>query len=81
MKLPEAAPAAEPEAKGAPRCRCGHGLNHLMVSQVPAYTAWQTFLVFFAGVSAAPERIDYQCRVCRDVFHTTTDASVLQDHH
>ncbi len=81
MSDPQAAPAAAHEAKEAPRCRCGHGLDHLMVSQIPAYTGWQTFLVFFAGVSTAPERIDYQCRVCREVFHSTTDADVLRDHH
>ena len=80
MSDEQAAPAAGPEANDTPRCRCGHGLDHLMVSQVPQYTAWQTFCVFVAGVTAAPERIDYQCRVCREVFHSTTDASVLQDH-
>lgn len=65
-------------ADAAPTCGCGYGLDHVMVSQVPDYTAWQSFCVFFLGVSASPRRIEYQCRVCREVFHTTTDPEVLE---
>lgn len=51
-----------------------------MVSPEPEYTAWQTFVVFFMGVTAPPRSLSYRCRVCREVFHKTTDAQELQDY-
>lgn len=59
------------------RCRCGHGVGHLMVSELAVFGVWGTFLAFFMGVTTKPQRIDYQCRVCKTIIHTTTDDATL----
>jgi hypothetical protein len=44
-----------------------------MVSAVAVYGGWGKFWVYFMGVSTRPLRIDYQCRVCKQVFATSED--------
>jgi len=63
-----------------PTCACGHRRDHLMVSPVARYSGWGSFWVFFMGVTARPVRIDFQCRVCRQTFDSTTDPDDLEDH-
>jgi hypothetical protein len=65
-------------ATDRPRCRCGHDRFHLMVSKEPLYTAWHKFWVMFMGVSATPIQVDFRCRVCKQVFDTSTDPEDLR---
>ena len=48
-----------------------------MVSDLAVFNAWGTFLAFFMGVTTKPQRIDYQCRVCKSVLYTATDDATL----
>ncbi len=64
-------------AIGRPSCICGYDRNHHMVSPVPTYTNWGKFWVIFMGVSTRPIRIDFQCRVCNEVFDHTEDPAEL----
>lgn len=59
------------------RCRCGYTRDHVMVSPVPTYTGWAKFWVFFMGVSYKPVALDFQCRVCKEVFDRTEDPDTL----
>ncbi|MCP4805419.1 MAG: hypothetical protein GY913_13715 [Proteobacteria bacterium] len=68
------------ESPAEPRCSCGHGRGHVMVSPEPEYSGWQTFVVFFMGVTAPPKSLSYRCRVCREVFFKTTDPEELRNH-
>ena len=61
-----------------PRCECGHGKGHHMVSAIPTYTMWGSFWINLMGVSSVPIRIDFQCRVCKDRFAFTTDQEELK---
>lgn len=70
---PEKQPFEEAES-----CRCGHTAEHHMVSARLTYTVWRRFLVVLLGVSAAPIRVDYQCRVCKDMFDFTVDPKRLK---
>ncbi len=58
----------------AKRCRCGHDKDHYMVSAEPKYGLWALFVVSM-GISQRPERIEYRCRRCDQVFDSTTDVS------
>ena len=60
------------------RCHCGYNRHHHMVSPLLTYTAWRSFLVILAGVSAAPIRVDFQCRICKERFDFTVDPDELQ---
>ena len=60
-----------------PKCPCGYGVGHLMVSENAQFGVWGTFLSLFMGVTARPQRIDYKCRVCKTVLHTTQDDEAL----
>ncbi len=71
------APSPEGAEVGPARCRCGHTRDHVMVSAVPVYTGWAKFWVFFMGVSYKPVALDFQCRVCKDVFDHTEDPRAL----
>jgi len=64
------------EAK-EPRCRCGHGTDHHMVSPEGEYTFGGWLCVTF-GISAIPKRVRYRCRVCQQIITETTDPSVLR---
>lgn len=48
-----------------------------MVSENAQFGVWGTFLSLFMGVTARPQRIDYKCRVCKTVLHTTQDDEAL----
>jgi hypothetical protein len=61
-----------------PRCRCGHGRGHVMVSAEPEYSGWANFWVIFMGVTATPYRLNFRCRVCKQVFDTTADPADLK---
>jgi len=71
-------PPENSEDDDLPYCACGHTRHHLMVSPVPEYTAWGTFWVTLMGVSAAPIRIRFRCRVCKSVFDLTNDPDELK---
>ena len=60
------------------RCSCGHDRDHYMVSQIPTYTAWGTFWITLLGVSATPIRLDFKCRVCKEVFDFIRDPEELK---
>ena len=68
----------ETEEDDLPFCGCGHTRHHLMVSPEPEYTAWGTFWVTLMGVSAAPIRIRFRCRICKHVFDMTDDPAELK---
>ena len=59
-------------------CDCGHDRNHYMVSQIPTYTAWGTFWITLLGVSATPIRLDFKCRICKEVFDFIRDPEELK---
>ena len=41
------------------------------------YSLWGWFLLSF-GVTAIPKRIEYRCRVCRELFAMSVDPADLQ---
>lgn len=61
-----------------PLCACGKDRYHFMVSPLPEYTAWATFWLTVMGVSATPQRIRFQCRLCKDIFDMTDDPDELK---
>ena len=60
-------------------CSCGHDRNHYMVSQIPTYTAWGTFWITLLGISASPIRLDFKCRICKEVFDFIRDPEELKN--
>jgi len=58
------------------RCRCGHDRSHVMVSAEGEYTlgGW---ICHSVGITTAPKKINFRCRVCREVVDETTDADDL----
>ncbi len=78
--MTDARPTAEPEASepeaqtpdaptpdDGPKCPCGHGIGHYMVSndEVHGVIGW---IAVLTGISWPPRRIDYLCRRCGKVF-------------
>ena len=62
------------DASAAPAtCRCGHGRDHYMVSPEPKHSGLGSFWVVLMGVSAAPYKVEFRCRVCKQVFDQITD--------
>ena len=45
-----------------------------MVSAEPKYGLWKIFVVSM-GISQVPERIEYRCRRCNEVFDVSGDVS------
>ena len=71
-------PKKKPLQEESERCRCGHTSEHHMVSARLTYTVWRRFLVVLLGVSAAPIRVDFQCRVCKESFDFTVNPERLK---
>ena len=69
----------EHQGSQAATCRCGHTVDHHMVSAEPAYSflGWVALLV---GISAVPIKLRYRCRRCDIVFDETTNAATLRAH-
>ena len=58
-------PAEADEAVAEPRCRCGYGRDHHMVSREEDHT-WFSALVIAIGISQKPIRVRWVCRRCGD---------------
>ena len=65
-----------PGVTTAPRCACGHELNHREVLPEPTYAGWSWFL-FLIGVTARPLAVLYRCWRCKQVLAVTRDPNVL----
>jgi hypothetical protein len=68
------------ESKGK-TCRCGHSVNHLMVSPEPEYSGLGSFWIYFMGVTISPKILRFRCRVCKQTIHNTRTQSVLNNYH
>ncbi|MED5369594.1 MAG: hypothetical protein VX899_01145 [Myxococcota bacterium] len=66
------------DAAAGKTCRCGHSVDHVMVSPEPTYNGWGTFWSLFMGVSTAPIKLTFSCRVCKGVLLVTRDPTVLE---
>lgn len=64
---------------GPPVCRCGHGINHYMVSAEPEYS-FSGYVQLAFGISARPTKVRYRCRRCDFVLGSSTDPTVLDKH-
>lgn len=62
----------------APKCKCGFGIEHHMVSKEGVYTLVGKFWVMF-GVTTEPIAIKYRCRKCNEIFHQTNDKNILKN--
>lgn len=71
-----ALPPLLPEGTTAPRCACGHELNHQEVLPEPTYSGWGS-LLFLIGVTAKPLSVLYRCWRCKQVLAVTRDPKVL----
>ena len=76
--LNKASMAKVKDAAAGKTCRCGHSVDHVMVSPEPEYNGWGQFWSLFMGVSTAPIKLTFTCRVCKGVLYTTKDSTVLE---
>jgi hypothetical protein len=64
-------------AKDEPRCACGYGRGHYMVSAEGKYDAKGWFLLML-GATPDPVRLVYSCRRCGGSLGESTDPEDLK---
>lgn len=75
--LSPSAKALVRDAAAGKTCRCGHSVDHIMVSPEPEYGPWGSFWVLFMGVSTPPIKLTFSCRTCKGHLLTTKDERIL----
>jgi hypothetical protein len=58
-------------------CRCGHTINHQLVSVKTKYSAWGLFWLSLA-FSVKPIEVVYQCQTCGDIIYRSKDPELLE---
>jgi hypothetical protein len=62
-------------------CRCGHTVDHILVSPEAHYSMFNYLLGVFMGVSAGlPKSIRFTCHQCGEVLEESTDHDVIMEH-
>ncbi len=84
VEAPESPPLADASGSDAAparpvrQCKCGHGIDHTLVSPSGEYTFWGWCLILL-GISAKPTAIRFQCRRCDQIVWRTTDPKIIAE--